>query len=88
MITPTRRGNGTIILDKQEFRSRLKSILGFKPGNLRIYEMAFIHRSATFKLPDGKTINNERLEFLGDAILDAVLSEFFFEKFLRQARVN
>jgi ribonuclease-3 len=41
--------------------------------------MAFIHRSATHKLPDGTSINNERLEFLGDAILDAILSEYFFE---------
>ena len=81
MITPLKRGNGTIVLDKQQFRSRLKSILGFKPGNLSIYEMAFIHRSATLNMADGRTINNERLEFLGDAILDAVLSEYFFEKF-------
>jgi len=43
--------------------------------------MAFIHRSATHKLADGTSINNERLEFLGDAILDAILSEYFFEKY-------
>jgi len=43
--------------------------------------MAFIHRSATHKLSDGTSINNERLEFLGDAILDAVLSEYFFERY-------
>jgi ribonuclease III len=76
-----RRKNGTIILDKREFRSRLKRILGFRPGNLRIYELAFIHRSASLTLPDGKKINNERLEFLGDSVLDVVLSEFLFKKF-------
>jgi ribonuclease-3 len=73
--------NGTYILDKREFGSRLRKILGFKPGNLRLYEIAFIHRSASYTLPDGKRVNNERLEYLGDAILDAILSDFLFEKF-------
>jgi len=76
-----KRRNGTYILNKQEFRSRLTSVLGFRPGNLHIYEKAFIHRSATHTLSDGSTINNERLEFLGDAILDAVLSDYLFEKY-------
>jgi ribonuclease-3 len=73
--------NGTYILDKREFGSRLRKLLGFKPGNLRLYEIAFIHRSATFILPDGKKVNNERLEYLGDAVLDAILSDYLFEKF-------
>jgi ribonuclease-3 len=73
--------NGTYLPDKREFRSRLKRILGFNPGNLELYEIAFIHRSATFTLPNGKKVNNERLEYLGDAVLDAILSDFLFEKF-------
>lgn len=76
-----KRINGTYLVDKREFSSRLKEILGFRPGNLKLYEIAFIHRSATFTLPDGKKVNNERLEFLGDAILDAILSDYLFEKF-------
>jgi ribonuclease III len=75
------RTNGTYILDKRDFGSRLKKILGFRPRNLKLYEIAFIHRSATFRMPDGKKINNERLEFLGDAVLDAILSDYLFEKF-------
>ena len=73
--------NRTYILNKREFVSRLKKMLGFKPGNLKLYEIAFIHRSASFTLPNGKKVNNERLEYLGDAVLDAILSDYLFEKF-------
>jgi ribonuclease III len=76
-----KRINGIYIPDKREFSSRLKKILGVRPGNLKLYEIAFIHRSATFTLPDGKKVNNERLEYLGDAVLDAILSDYLFDKF-------
>jgi ribonuclease-3 len=75
-----KRKNGSYILDKREFRSRLKRLLGFRPGVMMIYEVAFIHRSASFTLPDGQRINNERLEFLGDSVLD-MISDFLFEKY-------
>lgn len=71
----------TYLPDKKDFNSRLKKILGFRPRNLRLYEAAFIHRSASYVLPDGKKINNERLEYLGDAVLDTILSDYLFEKF-------
>ncbi len=76
-----RKKNGTYITNRREFTSRLKNIIGFRPGDLRIYEIAFIHRSASLTLPDGKRINNERLEFLGDSVLDAILSDYLFVKF-------
>ena len=75
------RNNGTYVVNKQEFASCLRKIIGFRTTNLRIYEAAFIHRSASFTLPDGQRINNERLEFLGDAVLDTILSDYLFEKF-------
>jgi ribonuclease III len=76
-----KRINGTYLLDKREFITRLKKLLGFNPGSLVLYEIAFIHRSASFTLPNGKKVNNERLEYLGDAVLDAILSDYLFEKF-------
>lgn len=48
---------------------------------MKFYEMAFIHKSASFILPDGKILNNERLEFLGDAILDAIVADYLFNKY-------
>lgn len=76
-----KRNNGSYIPNRQEFASSLRKIIGFRTFNLRIYEVAFIHRSASFSLPDGQRINNERLEFLGDSVLDAILSDYLFEKF-------
>lgn len=73
--------NGTHVFDKREFKKRLKRIIGFNPKNISLYEAAFIHRSATFVMPDGEKINNERLEYLGDAIIDAILSEYLFQRY-------
>jgi ribonuclease-3 len=77
----SKRNNGTYFINKQEFASCLRKIIGFRTTNLRLYEVAFIHRSASFFLPDGQKINNERLEFLGDSVLNAILSDYLFEKF-------
>ena len=56
-------------------------ILGFLPGKLLLYEIAFIHKSASSTLKNGKVINNERLEYLGDAILDAVIADYLYIRF-------
>jgi len=54
------------------------------PGKIKLYEIAFLHRSASVVFSDGSTVNNERLEYLGDAILDAVIADYLFMKFPRK----
>ncbi|MEI7896187.1 MAG: ribonuclease III [bacterium] len=66
--------------DKQ-LKQAIKSILGYKPGNIYLYHLAFLHKSATQETLSGIRINNERLEFLGDAILDAVAADYLFKTF-------
>ena len=59
----------------------MKNIFGFRPGNISLYKLAFLHKSAGHETGGGITVNNERLEFLGDAILDAIIADFLFKKF-------
>lgn len=56
-------------------------ILHFYPYNITLYEQALLHKSSSIKLKNGKWINNERLEFLGDAILDAIVADIVFKEF-------
>ncbi|GGD81063.1 ribonuclease III [Planktosalinus lacus] len=62
------------------FFREIKNIIGFKPGTISIYEMAFTHRSTNIKDSKGDILNYERLEFLGDAILGAVIAAHLFKK--------
>jgi len=59
----------------------LVRVLGFLPGNLSLYRLAFLPRSAQQKNPSGNRLNNERLEYLGDAILDAIVANYLFNRF-------
>lgn len=58
-----------------EFEEQLSNMLGIKPGNLQLYRSALSHRSVK-ETPDE---NNERLEFLGDAVLSAVVADYLFK---------
>jgi len=61
--------------------SSLYKLLGFYPDNIHLYEQAFLHKSSSIEAGDGKWLNNERLEFLGDAILDAVVADIVYTHF-------
>lgn len=72
-----------------------KSLTGFLPNNIHLYKLAFLHSSAYFKDKNDHLINNERLEFLGDAVYDTIISEFLYnhysdknEGFLSQMRAK
>jgi ribonuclease-3 len=59
------------------FRKQLKNVLGFAPGKTVLYKTALTHRS----LKDKSDENNERLEYLGDAVLSAIIADFLFKKY-------
>jgi len=68
------------LLPKRNKKRALKTILGFFPANLQLYEQAFTHKSIINEKED-RSQSNERLEYLGDAILSAVVAEYFFNRF-------
>jgi ribonuclease III len=58
----------------------LKNMLGFTPSTIALYELALIHRSNNAT----EDSNNERLEFLGDALLGAIVAEYLYKKYPKQ----
>ncbi len=66
--------------EEGEFFLVLSKILGFKPKNLEIYKKAFTHRSSNIKDENGNPVNYERLEFLGDVMLGAVISHHLYKE--------
>lgn len=56
-------------------------ILGFYPDNINLYHQALLHKSTSIRSEKGRPLNNERLEFLGDAILDAVVGDIVYKRF-------
>jgi len=64
-------------IKKKEFKKQLNNVLGFTPGNLNLYKTALSHRSVR----EGADENNERLEFLGDAVLSSIVAHYLFMKY-------
>jgi ribonuclease-3 len=62
---------------KKEFKKQLCNVLGFTPGDLKLYKTALSHRSVR----EGADENNERLEFLGDAVLSSIVAHYLFMKY-------
>ena len=56
-------------------------ITGYYPRNIQLYQLALVHRSKPLQLPNGRWTNNERLEYLGDAVLDLVVAEYLYNLF-------
>ncbi|MEZ4797057.1 MAG: ribonuclease III [Flavobacteriaceae bacterium] len=62
------------------FFVQIKNIVGYKPNNMSYYEKAFTHRSMNIRDKNGSPINYERLEFVGDAMLSAVIASHLFNE--------
>lgn len=67
----------------KEFRSALYDIMGFYPHDVELYRIAFAHKSQEYKSKKtgDRPLNNERLEFLGDAVLETVVSDIVYHHF-------
>lgn len=59
------------------YKKQLRNVLGFSPGSISLYKTALTHRS----VKDSAADNNERLEYLGDAILSGIVADFLFKKY-------
>lgn len=66
--------------DRELYRS-LYHILGFYPNKIALYKQALMHKSAYNRRSQDRSLNNERLEFLGDAVLDAVVGDIVYHHF-------
>ncbi|HRD07636.1 MAG TPA: ribonuclease III, partial [Saprospiraceae bacterium] len=65
---------------EKDFARKIKPLLGFTPVRLSVFKQAFYHRSMNVD-QSNKSFNNERLEYLGDAILSTIVAEYLFKKY-------
>ena len=66
---------------EKELYLSLYQIIGILPHNINFYKIALLHKSVARRSAKGAPVNNERLEFLGDAILDAIVGAIVYEHF-------
>lgn len=62
----------------KEFKTWISNTIGYRPKNISLYQQAFFHSSKAVKR-NGTFVNNERLEFLGDAVLGAIVADYLFQ---------
>ena len=70
-----------LFLKDKELYVFIHRITGYYPKDIKLYQLAMVHRSKPVKLDNGRWANNERLEFLGDAVLDTVVADFLYDTF-------
>lgn len=70
-----------LFLKDKELYVFIHRITGYYPKDIKLYQLAMVHRSKPVRLTNGRWANNERLEFLGDAVLDTVVADFLYDTF-------
>lgn len=81
----------TVILKLRLFSKKRKepyllfyNVLGFYPYKIEYYQLAMLHRSASVATDNGNSLSNERLEFLGDAVLNSVVTDILYRRYEHQ----
>lgn len=80
MVRHVRKFYNYYLSPERDLTRKLKPILGFTPAYLPLFKRAFYHKSMN-KSKNGYSTSNERLEYLGDSILSAIVAEYLFQKY-------
>lgn len=85
MIVRNIRNRITLLFSaEKKLYSSLLNLTGFCPNHIELYKIALTHKSQTMR-QKGRSLNNERLEFLGDAVLETVVSDIVFRHFPKKS---
>lgn len=66
---------------EKDLAKYIKNVFGFYPRNISLFQLAFTHKSKSHNNINGIMVNNERLEYLGDAVLSSIVAEYLFKKY-------
>lgn len=81
VLKPIRKLYNSFLAEDKILAKRISSIVGFTPAHLPLFRLAFHHRSSNPDDSSALKMSNERLEFLGDAVLSTVVAEYLFKKY-------
>ncbi len=79
-MKPLRKFYNYYFSQERDLARKMQDLLGFTPSNLHLFKLAFFHKSST-AIGDLPQHNNERLEYLGDAVLGTIVAEYLFKKY-------